>query len=102
MIDPRKDIVLSEESCRQSEQNYKFGKIAHHAQVQKAVCIVRLRTEAESAAFIGMDHEGREEKFRDDEGSLAVQINLTGYRLGSDQLFQGNAEISQFSQFQSV
>ena len=36
------------------------------------------------------------------DGSLIVQIQIAGYIFGSEQLFQGNAEISQFAEFEFV
>ena len=102
MVDPREHVMLPEESSGQGEQDQQLGKISHDAQIQKSVRIVRLRAETETAAFIGMDHESREEKFRDLDGIFAVETDPAGYGSGSDQLFQGNAEVSQLPQLETV
>ena len=62
----------------------------------------RVHVFTESSAFIWMDHESREEKSGDCDRVLAIQIYVVGYRSGGDQLFQGNAQISELAQSQPV
>ena len=102
MINPWEEIMFPEESRGQSQQNQRLGQITHHAQVKESVAVICLWAETESAAFVRMDHESGEEKFGNCDRFPAVQTEFAGYRFRRDQLFQGNAEISQLAQFEPV
>ena len=57
MIDLRKYIMPSKECRGQCKKDQKPGQISYDAQIQKAIAVIGLRAEAESAALIGMDHK---------------------------------------------
>ena len=49
-----------------------------------------------------MNHKGGEEKFRNGDAFSAIQVEVAGYCFCRNQLFQGNAEISQLAQLKPV
>ncbi len=102
VIDLRENIVFSPERCRQGDQDQQLGQSAYNAQIEKPVGVIRLWAEAETTALIRMDHKGAEQESRDMYESLAVQMDSTGYGLRGEQLFQRDAEIGKFSQFQPI
>ena len=98
MVDFGEDIVSAEKCGRQGKKNKQFGKIAYNAQIEQAVAVVCLRTETETASFVGMIHKGTEKQPWNEDRSAPVQRYLAGYGFGGKQLFESDAKIGQLAE----